>query len=83
VQKIQRLPHEQMKDMKKLYKKRREDIAQFEAYAYRNGIRIVKFMLHVSEDEQKSASSSASTRPQRIGNSTPPTWPNASTGTNT
>lgn len=53
VQKIQRLPHEQMKDMKKLYKKRREDIAQFEAYAYRNGIRIVKFMLHVSKDEQK------------------------------
>ena len=53
VQKIQRLPHEQMKDMKKLYKKRREDIAQFEAYAYRNGIRMVKFMLHVSKDEQK------------------------------
>jgi polyphosphate kinase 2 (PPK2 family) len=39
--------------MKKLFNKRRSDIAQFEAYAQRNGIRIIKFMLHVSKYEQK------------------------------
>ena len=53
VQNIQRLPQEQLQDMKKLFNKRRSDIAQFEAYAQRNGIRIIKFMLHVSKDEQK------------------------------
>ncbi len=49
----QRLPVESTKHMKKLFEKRYEDIANFEAYAHRNGIRVVKFMLHVSKDEQK------------------------------
>ena len=49
----QRLPAEATKDMAKLFKKRYEDIANFEAYAHRNGIRVVKFMLHVSKTEQK------------------------------
>jgi PPK2 family polyphosphate:nucleotide phosphotransferase len=50
---IQRLPLEATTDMKKLYAKRLEDIANFEAYSHRNGIRIVKFFLHVSKAEQK------------------------------
>ena len=49
----QRLPAEATKDMAKLFKKRYEDITNFEAYAHRNGIRVVKFMLHVSKTEQK------------------------------
>jgi PPK2 family polyphosphate:nucleotide phosphotransferase len=50
---IQRLPQEAAKDLKKLYQKRLEDITNFEAYNHRNGIRILKFFLHVSKDEQK------------------------------
>jgi PPK2 family polyphosphate:nucleotide phosphotransferase len=53
VQKYQRLPDSAKKDMSTLFDKRREDIAAFEAYAHRNGTRIVKFMLNVSQDEQK------------------------------
>jgi PPK2 family polyphosphate:nucleotide phosphotransferase len=53
VQNVQRLPEEVKGDMKKLYQKRLEDIAAFEAYGHRNGIRIVKFMLNVSKGEQK------------------------------
>jgi PPK2 family polyphosphate:nucleotide phosphotransferase len=53
VQNVQRLPEEVKGDMKKLYNKRLEDIAAFEAYCHRNGIRIVKFMLNVSKGEQK------------------------------
>lgn len=49
----QRLPASATKDMKKLFEKRYEDIANFEAYAHRNGIHVVKFMLHVSKAEQK------------------------------
>ncbi|MDZ4286861.1 MAG: polyphosphate kinase 2 family protein [Prosthecobacter sp.] len=53
VTKIQRLPLETAKSLKKLFKDRLQDISHFEAYCHRNGIRIVKFFLHVSKDEQK------------------------------
>ncbi len=53
VTKYQRLPDSAKKNMGNLFDKRREDIAAFEAYAHRNGIRIVKFMLNVSRDVQK------------------------------
>ena len=53
VQDHQRLPAAATKDMGKLFEKRYEDIANFEAFAYRNGIHVVKFMLHVSKAEQK------------------------------
>jgi PPK2 family polyphosphate:nucleotide phosphotransferase len=53
VQNVQHLPEEVKGDMKKLYDYRLEDIANFEAYCHRNGIRIVKFMLNVSKAEQK------------------------------
>ena len=53
IQKYQRIPDEEKKDMKHLFQKRYDDIAAFEAYAHRNGIRVVKIMLHVSKDVQK------------------------------
>ncbi len=53
VTKVQRLPEETTKDLKKLYAKRLEDIQNFEKYCERNGVRIVKFFLNVSKEEQK------------------------------
>jgi PPK2 family polyphosphate:nucleotide phosphotransferase len=53
VQNVQHLPEEVKGDMKRLYAKRLEDIANYEAYCHRNGFRIVKFMLNVSKAEQK------------------------------
>ena len=53
VTKIQRLPHETTADLKRLFKDRLQDIANYEAYSHRNGIHIAKFFLHVSKDEQK------------------------------
>jgi PPK2 family polyphosphate:nucleotide phosphotransferase len=53
VQKYQHMPAEVLKDMPKLFDKRRKDIKRFESYAFRNGMRIVKIMLHVSKEEQK------------------------------
>ncbi len=53
IQKYQRVPDEEKKDMKRLFGRRYEDIAAFEAYAHRNGIRVVKIMLNVSKDVQK------------------------------
>jgi polyphosphate kinase 2 (PPK2 family) len=52
---------------------RYEDINAFERHLDRNGTRIVKFFLHVSRDEQRSASWLGSTRPARSGSSTLPT----------
>lgn len=53
VTKIQRLPEEETKNLDKLFERRLEDIANFETYCHRNGIRIVKFFLNVSHPEQK------------------------------
>jgi PPK2 family polyphosphate:nucleotide phosphotransferase len=53
VTKIQRLPHETTADLKRLFKDRLQDIANYEAYSHRNGIHIAKFFLHVSNEEQK------------------------------
>lgn len=53
VTKIQRLPAETTKNIDKLFEDRLKDIRNFEAYSHRNGIRIVKFFLHVSKEEQK------------------------------
>jgi PPK2 family polyphosphate:nucleotide phosphotransferase len=38
---------------KKIWEERFQDIRSFERYLYRNGIIVVKFFLHVSEEEQK------------------------------
>jgi polyphosphate kinase 2 (PPK2 family) len=53
VTKIQRLPDKTTKNIDKLFADRLKDIKHFESYSHRNGIRIVKFFLHVSKDEQK------------------------------
>ena len=53
VTKIQRLPAKTTKNVDKLFADRLKDIRNFEAYSHRNGIRIVKFFLHVSKEEQK------------------------------
>jgi PPK2 family polyphosphate:nucleotide phosphotransferase len=53
VTKIQRLPAKTTKNLEKLFKDRLKDIRNFEEYSDRNGIRIVKFFLHVSKEEQK------------------------------
>ncbi len=53
VTKIQRLPAKTTKNIDKLFKDRLKDIRNFEEYSDRNGIRIVKFFLHVSKEEQK------------------------------
>lgn len=48
----QRIPKEE-KDVKGIWKKRFEDINNFERYLTRNGIVILKFFLNVSKKEQK------------------------------
>jgi len=53
VTKIQRLPKDTTANLKRLFKDRLQDIANYEAFSHRNGINIAKFFLHVSKDEQK------------------------------
>ncbi len=53
VTKIQRLPRDTTANLKRLFKDRLQDIANYEAYSQRNGIHIAKFFLHVSKAEQK------------------------------
>lgn len=48
----QRLPVELTEDMDKLWKHRYTDIRNLEKYLYRNGIRVIKFFLNVSKEEQ-------------------------------
>lgn len=48
----QLLPSELLKDKEKLFKNRYTDIQNFEKYAHRNGLHIMKFFLHVSKKEQ-------------------------------
>ncbi|TDE11718.1 polyphosphate kinase 2 family protein [Dyadobacter psychrotolerans] len=48
----QRLPVELTADMDKLWKNRYSDIKNLEKYLYRNGIRVIKFFLNVSKEEQ-------------------------------
>jgi PPK2 family polyphosphate:nucleotide phosphotransferase len=49
----QRLPAPLIGDENKVWKKRLEDIAHFEAYLNRQGVIILKFFVHVSKDVQK------------------------------
>lgn len=48
----QRLPVELTSDLDKLFKHRYSDIKNLEKYLYRNGIRVIKFFLNVSKEEQ-------------------------------
>jgi PPK2 family polyphosphate:nucleotide phosphotransferase len=53
VTKIQRLPAATTKNIDKLFADRSRTFTTLESYCHRNGIRIVKFFLHVSKEEQK------------------------------
>jgi PPK2 family polyphosphate:nucleotide phosphotransferase len=48
----QRLPLELTSDLDKVFKHRYSDIKNQEKYLYRNGIRVIKFFLNVSKEEQ-------------------------------
>jgi len=48
----QRLPMELTEDLEKVWKHRYSDIRNLEKYLYRNGIRVIKFFLNVSKEEQ-------------------------------
>ncbi|MCE7061773.1 polyphosphate kinase 2 family protein [Dyadobacter sp. CY343] len=50
--KSQRLPLELTEDLDKVWKHRYSDIRHLEKYLYRNGIRVIKFFLNVSKEEQ-------------------------------
>lgn len=48
----QRLPVELTADLDKVWKNRYSDIRNLEKYLFRNGIRVIKFFLNVSKEEQ-------------------------------
>jgi PPK2 family polyphosphate:nucleotide phosphotransferase len=48
----QRIPGELTNDLEKVFKHRYADIKNLEKYLYRNGIRVIKFFLNVSKEEQ-------------------------------
>jgi PPK2 family polyphosphate:nucleotide phosphotransferase len=48
----QLIPSEHLEDIEKVFKNRYTDIQNFEKYAHRNGIHIMKFFLNVSKKEQ-------------------------------
>lgn len=50
--KSQKIPAELTKDVDKVWKKRYRDIAAFEEYLNNNGIKVIKFFLNVSKEEQ-------------------------------
>jgi PPK2 family polyphosphate:nucleotide phosphotransferase len=49
---VQLLPDELKEDVGKVMKNRYKDIRNFEKYLHRNGIRVVKFFLNISKEEQ-------------------------------
>lgn len=51
--KYQRIPGEFTQNPDQVWQQRYEDIRNLEMYAHRNGIRVVKFFLNISRDEQK------------------------------
>ena len=48
----QRIPAELTDDLEEVFKHRYKDIKNLEKYLHRNGIRVIKFFLHVSKEEQ-------------------------------
>lgn len=53
VKKHQRLPEECLEDFDSIWSQRWKSMNEHEAHLVRNGIRVVKFFLNVSKDEQK------------------------------
>lgn len=52
IEKYQRIPAELTKNLDELWQNRYNDIRNFEKYLQNNGIRVIKFFLHVSKEEQ-------------------------------
>jgi len=48
----QKIPKTLTQNLEKVWKKRFEDITNFENYLANNGIKVIKFFLHVSKEEQ-------------------------------
>jgi PPK2 family polyphosphate:nucleotide phosphotransferase len=59
----QRLPEEDVTD--KIWKHRYDDINQFENHLERNGVRVLKFFLHLSKEEQKKRFLERMDRPEK------------------
>ncbi len=51
--KYQLIPKEFITDVEEVFQQRYEDIKNFEKYIHRQGIRVMKFFLNLSKDEQK------------------------------
>lgn len=49
---VQRIPKNLTEDLDKVWKKRYKDIENFEEYLTNNGIKVIKFFLNVSKEEQ-------------------------------
>ena len=52
IKNVQLIPEELTSDWNKIWKHRHKDIRHMEKYLYRNGIRVIKFFLNVSKQEQ-------------------------------
>ena len=63
--------------------KRYDQINAFEKMLTENGVTILKFMLHISKDEQKERLQEHLDDPRSTGSSTRATWRTGSTGTST
>ena len=75
----QGLPHE-LVDEKNLWKRRYRSIVDLEEHLDRNGTRIMKVFPHLSKDEQRNSSSTASMSRTRTGNSASRTSTSGNTG---
>lgn len=49
---VQKIPKNLIEDLDKVWKKRYKDIENFEEYLTNNGIKVIKFFLNVSKEEQ-------------------------------
>jgi Polyphosphate kinase 2 (PPK2) len=66
-----------------LWQKRLRDIRRFERYLHRNGVRVCKFFLHVSPQEQKKRFLERIDTPRSSGSSPPPPCESGPTGPTT
>jgi PPK2 family polyphosphate:nucleotide phosphotransferase len=69
----QQLPQELV--TKNVWRERFEDISAWERYLWRQGVLVRKFFLYVSKDEQRKRFLERLAEPERLGNFTPPYYP--------
>ena len=61
-------------DEKTIWQERYRSIVDLESHLYRNGTRIIKFFLHISEEEQRKRFLDRIDEPEKTGNSALPTF---------